>query len=162
MRRLVVVVGISAAVFSGAACGNDDGGKGGGSGTTSTPEAALAGLADAVNRLDDEAAAKLVCAKDLDYGSTMAESIAASTEADPRLSGMRYRASAGAVVDKTQTTAVGSLEYTVNGIPEDLSAAGKQHLEMSEIAWPMSLQTPQRQMHLIVEDGRWVACRPAT
>lgn len=157
MRRLVVVVGIAAMVLAGTACGNDDEGAGDGG----TPEAALAGLADAVNNLDDAAAATLVCQKDRDYGTKMADTVAGATEADPKLSGLRYRASAGAVVEKTQTTAIGSLEVTVEGVPDDLSDAGRQYLETSQIAWPLSLQTPQRQLHLIVEDGRWVGCRPA-
>lgn len=159
MRRLVAVCGIAFLAFAGTACGNDNEGTGD-PGGAATPEAALAGLAAAVNDMDDEAAAAFVCAKDRDYGTNMADSLAAATEADPRLRDMHYRATAGPVVEQTETTAVGSLEHSVVGIPDGLSEAGQQHLQISEIAWPMSLQTQELQLHLIVEDGRWVACRP--
>ncbi len=86
--------------------------------------------------MDDDAAAKLICVKDRAYGTGLADSVRDATEADPKLAGMHYHASAGPVTTQAEASATGSLIYTVEGIPDDLSEAGRIFLEPARSPGP--------------------------
>jgi hypothetical protein len=150
------IVGLGIAltvVLTTAGCGSDGG-----------PEDALDAFAEAINDRDDAAALALTCkASHENISATMSDPFKNNPidvyEVEPRLRDLHWDADAGDIVEESDTEARGKLDFTVEGVPDDMPPEAQQVMDSVQIAFPLTLVDPQDDtVKLIKEGDAWVVC----
>lgn len=127
---------------------------------TTSPQGTLAALAQAVNDDDQAAVDQLICAAGRDDGHTMAEVRDGLTELDPAFANARWHAEPGPVRTQTATEASASLVVSTVDWPATRSPEIEEFLAAGEAPRPINELGEGGEIHLVVEDGRWLACGP--
>jgi hypothetical protein len=127
------------------------------------PQGALDDFADAVNERDDAAVRELVCrAARPEGGPGLADPFEGSgydvDRIDARLRKVRWVAEAGEVTEQGDGRATGTLTFTVEGTPDDLSAEAQQVLDVTSAPFPVGLAGEDGTVTLVEEDGEWRVC----
>lgn len=124
---------------------------------TATPEGTLAALAEAVDRADDAAVARLVCPAARDDGDSMSRIHDGLVELDPAFAGAGWTAEPGPVRQVDATSAVGTLTVTRTGWPPRESPQVAEFLQGSRGPLPITLLRGDR-IALVRQDDAWLAC----